>query len=160
MLTGETFPVAKKPGPATGNTLAERTNCVFMGTSVRSGTAQVVIVQTGAATVFGQIAQRLTLRPPETEFERGIRHFGALLTQVMVALVLIIFAANVFLQKPPIDALLFAIALAVGLTPELLPTIISVTLAQGAQRMAASGVIVRRLSAIENLGNMERSLYR
>jgi len=154
VLTGETFPVAKKPGPATGNTLAERTNCVFMGTSVRSGTAQVVIVQTGAATVFGQIAQRLTLRPPETEFERGIRHFGALLTQVMVALVLIIFAANVFLQKPPIDALLFAIALAVGLTPELLPTIISVTLAQGAQRMAASGVIVRRLSAIENLGNM------
>jgi P-type Mg2+ transporter len=154
VLTGETFPVEKKPGPVAAATLAERTNCVFMGTSVRSGTAHVVIVQTGAATVFGQIAQRLTLRPPETAFERGIRHFGALLTQIMLALVLIVFAANVFLQKPAIDALLFAIALAVGLTPELLPTIISVTLAQGAQVMAARGVIVRRLNAIENLGNM------
>ncbi|MEZ4867494.1 MAG: magnesium-translocating P-type ATPase [Caldilineaceae bacterium] len=154
VLTGESFPVEKKPGPVTGTTLAERTNGVFMGSSVRSGTAHVVIVTTGAATVFGQIAQRLTLRPPETDFERGIRRFGALLTQVMLALVLVVFAANVFLQKPPIDALLFAIALAVGLTPELLPTIITVTLAQGAQRMAALGVIVRRLNAIENLGNM------
>lgn len=156
VLTGETFPIEKKPGlVAATATLAERTNCVFMGTSVRSGTAHVVMVQTGVATVFGQIAQRLTLRPPETAFERGIRHFGSLLTQVMLALVLIVFAANVFLAKPPIDALLFAIALAVGLTPELLPTIISVTLAQGAQRMAARGVIVRRLNAIENLGNMD-----
>ncbi|MCE7980132.1 MAG: magnesium-translocating P-type ATPase [Caldilinea sp. CFX5] len=155
VLTGETFPVEKKPGPVTATaTLAARTNCVFMGTSVRSGTAQAVIVQTGTATVFGQIAQRLTLRPPETAFERGIRRFGTLLTQVMLALVLVVFAANVFLAKPAIDALLFAIALAVGLTPELLPTIISVTLAQGAQRMATLGVIVRRLDAIENLGNM------
>ena len=112
------------------------------------------MVHTGHATVFGQVAARLTLRPPETEFERGIRHFGALLTQIMLALVLVVFAINVFLQKPPVDSLLFAIALAVGISPELLPAIISITLAKGAQDMAAHGVIVRRLNAIENLGSM------
>jgi len=112
------------------------------------------VVHTGHATVFGQVAARLTLRPPETEFERGIRHFGALLTQIMLALVLVVFAINVFLQKPPVDSLLFAIALAVGISPELLPAIISITLAKGAQDMAAHGVIVRRLNAIENLGSM------
>jgi len=112
------------------------------------------VVHTGHATVFGQVAARLTLRPPETEFERGIRHFGALLTQITLALVLVVFAINVFLQKPPVDSLLFAIALAVGISPELLPAIISITLAKGAQDMAAHGVIVRRLNAIENLGSM------
>jgi len=112
------------------------------------------VVHTGHATVFGQVAARLTLRPPETEFERGIRHFGALLTQITLALVLVVFAINVFLQKPPVDSLLFAIALAVGISLELLPAIISITLAKGAQDMAAHGVIVRRLNAIENLGSM------
>jgi len=92
-----------------------------------------LIVQTGTRTVFGQIAGRLSLDPPETEFERGIRHFGGLLTQIMLVPVLFVFAINVFLHKPAVDSLLFAIALTVGLSPELLPAIISVTLARGAQ---------------------------
>ncbi|HWP39409.1 MAG TPA: magnesium-translocating P-type ATPase, partial [Tepidisphaeraceae bacterium] len=155
-LTGESFPVEKTPGRvAVHASLAERTNCVFLGTSVRSGTARVLIVRTGKATCFGQIAERLTLRPLETAFERGIRRFGDLLTQIMVVLVLAVFAINVFMQKPPIDALLFAIALAVGLSPELLPAVLSITLAKGAQAMAARGVIVRRLNAIENFGSMD-----
>ncbi len=160
VLTGETFPVEKKVAPKAGEIaakagLAARTNCVFMGTSVRSGTAHALITQTGADTAFGQIAERLKLRPPETEFEHGIRRFGYLLTEVMVALVVAAFAINVFLHRPPIESLLFAIALAVGMAPELLPAIISINLAKGAQIMAKSGVIVRRLSAIENLGSMD-----
>jgi Mg2+-importing ATPase len=156
VLTGESFPVAKEPHPvALDAGLAARTNCVFMGTSVRSGTAHALIVQTGASAIFGQIAGRLNLRPPETEFERGIRHFGELLTRIMLMLVLVVFAINVVLNKPPIESLLFAIALAVGLSPELLPAIISITLAKGAQDMARRGVIVRRLNAIENLGSMD-----
>ncbi|MEO8449358.1 MAG: magnesium-translocating P-type ATPase [Gemmatimonadota bacterium] len=156
VLTGETFPVEKHSGtlPAKAG-LAERTNCVFMGTSAGSGTATVVIAQTGKATVFGQIAERLSLRPAETEFERGIHRFGNLLTQVMLVMVIVVFAANLFLHKPLIDSLLFSLALAVGLTPELLPAIISITLARGAQRMAQRGVIVRRLNSIENLGSMD-----
>jgi Mg2+-importing ATPase len=156
VLTGETFPVEKKVGivPAKAS-LAERTNCVFMGTSVSSGTAHVLIVQTGKGTVFGQIAERLSLRPPETEFERGIQRFGQLLTQVMLVMVIIVLAVNIFLAKPPIDSLLFALALAVGLTPELLPAIISITLSHGAQQMAKRGVIVRRLNAIENFGSID-----
>jgi Mg2+-importing ATPase len=156
VLTGETFPVEKRPGlvGATAS-LAERTNCVFMGTNVRSGSTRVLIVQTGAHTAFGQIAERLTLRPPETEFERGIRNFGHMLTQVMVMLVLVVFAINVILQKPAIDSLLFAVALAVGVAPELLPAIISITLSKGAQNMAKRGVIVRQLASIENFGSMD-----
>ena len=160
VLTGETFPVEKKVTHNAGEVaetagLAGRTNCVFMGTSVRSGTAHALIVQTGAATAFGQIAERLKLRPPETDFEHGIRRFGYLLTVVMLTLVVATFAINVFFQRPAIEALLFAIALAVGMAPELLPAIISINLAKGAQVMAKSGVIVRRLSAIENLGSMD-----
>jgi Mg2+-importing ATPase len=156
VLTGETFPVEKKPETVLANaSLAERTNCVFMGTSARSGTAQVLMVQTGKATVFGQIAERLRLRPPETAFERGIHRFGYLLTQLMLVMVVIVLAVNIFLAKPPIDSLLFALALAVGLTPELLPAIISITLSHGAGRMAQRGVIVRRLNAIENFGSMD-----
>ncbi len=156
VLTGETFPVAKVPGAvAEKAALADRTNCVFMGTSAGSGTAQMLIVQTGKATMFGQIAQRLSLRPDETDFERGIRRFGYLLTQVMLVMVVIVLATNLWLHKPLIDSLLFSLALAVGLTPELLPAIISVTLSHGAQKMAARGVIVRRLNAIENFGSMD-----
>ena len=156
VLTGETFPVEKKPGTVPANSsLSQRTNCVFMGTSVGSGTAQVLIVQTGMATAFGQVAERLKLRPPETEFERGIRHFGNLLTQVMLVMVAIVLAINLFLAKPLLDSLLFALALAVGLTPELLPAIISITLSHGAQQMAKRGVIVRRMNSIENFGSMD-----
>ena len=156
VLTGETFPVEKVPGTlAAQASLAERTNSVFMGTNVRSGSARVLIAQTGAATAFGQIAERLTLRPPETEFERGIRRFGYLLTEVMLLLVLIVFAVNVFSRRPVLDSLLFSIALAVGLTPQLLPAIISINLSKGSQAMAAGGVIVRRLESIENFGSMD-----
>ncbi|MCX6586868.1 MAG: magnesium-translocating P-type ATPase [Acidobacteria bacterium] len=154
VLTGETYPAEKRAG-AVGAAcgLAERTNVVFLGTSIRSGTGRAVVVATGTKTAYGQIAGRLSLRPPETGFELGIRQFGQLLTKVM--LVLVVFAINVFGAKPPVDALLFAIALAVGLAPELLPAILSLTLSRGAQRMAERGVIVRRLNAIENFGSMD-----
>jgi len=156
ILTGETFPVEKIPATVAANaSLAERTNCVFMGTSVSSGTAKVLIVETGEATVFGQVAESLKLRPPETEFERGIRQFGNLLTYFMLVMVVIVLSVNVLLAKPVLDSLLFALALAVGLTPELLPAIISITLSHGAQQMAKRGVIVRRLNSIENLGSMD-----
>jgi Mg2+-importing ATPase len=155
-LTGESLPVEKQPGvAAAGSALAERANCVFMGTSVRSGTARALIVRTGADTAFGSIAGRLRHRPPETEFERGIRLYGYFLTRIMLLLVLAVFAANVFLDRPTVEALLFAIALAVGMSPELLPAVVSVTLSAGAREMAARGVIVRRLNAIENLGSMD-----
>jgi P-type Mg2+ transporter len=156
VLTGETFPVEKQPAvvPAAAG-LSERTNCVFMGTNVRSGSARVLIVQTGTATAFGQIAERLTLRPPMTEFERGIRRLGYLLSEVTLLLVFAVFAINVLLHKPPLDSLLFSLALAVGLTPQLLPAIININLSKGSQAMAAGGVIVRRLASIENFGSMD-----
>src|SRR6185369_4402190 len=106
--TGETFPVEKKPGVVANNAgLAERSNCVFMGTSVGSGSARVLIVQTGKATVFGQIAGKLALRPPLTEFERGLQRFGFLLTRIMLVMVVAVLAINIFVAKPPIDSLLF-----------------------------------------------------
>ena len=155
VLTGEAYPVEKQPGhvaPDAG--LAERANCVFMGTSVRSGTARALVVRTGTETAFGEIADRLRLRPPETDFERGIRQYGYLLLRIALVLVLLVFTAQFLLERPPVESLLFALALAVGISPELLPAIIEVTLAQGAREMAAHGVIVRRLDAIENLGSM------
>ncbi len=156
VLTGETFPVEKMPGVlAEGAGLAERTNVVFMGTSVRSGSGKVLIVQTGQQTAFGQIANKLTLRAPETEFEHGVRRLGFLLTQVMFFLVFGIFFFNVFFHKPVLDSLLFSIALAVGLTPQLLPAIININLSKGSQEMAKHGVIVRRLESIENFGSMD-----
>lgn len=156
VLTGETFPVEKTPGCATAQAgLAQRHNCVFMGTSVRSGTARALLVNTGATTAFGAIAHRLRRQSPPTEFEVGIRNFGYLLTQVMVALTLVVFAINVYLERPVVDALLFSVALAVGLSPELLPAIMTITLSHGARAMARNGVIVRRLAAIENLGSMD-----
>lgn len=155
-LTGETFPVEKRPGVVAGPaSLAERSNCVFMGTSVNSGTAHVLVVQTDRATVFGQIADKLTLRPSSTEFERGLQRFGYLLTRIMLVMVVAVLAINIFVAKPPIDSLLFALALAVGLAPEMLPAIVSITLSHGAKRMAKLGVIVRRLNSIENLGSMD-----
>jgi P-type Mg2+ transporter len=156
VLTGEVFPVEKKPGIVDVNaSLIARTNSVFMGTSARSGTALILIVQTGKSTIFGQIAERLKLRPSETEFERGVHRFGYLLTRVMFAMFVVVLVVNILRAKPALDSLLFALALAVGLTPELLPAIISITLAHGAQRMAKRGVIVRKLNAIENFGSMD-----
>jgi len=156
ILTGETFPVEKMPGTAAARAgLAERTNCLFMGTSADSGSASMVVVRTGRETVFGRIAERLSLRPLLTDFERGIQRFGHMLTQVMLVMVVLVLALNMLLAKPAMDSLLFALALAVGLTPELLPAITSITLAHGAQRMAGRGVIVRRLNAIESFGSMD-----
>ncbi len=156
VLTGETFPVEKKHGVVAADaSLAERSNSVFMGTSVRSGTARLLVVKTGKTTEFGKIAGKLALRPPLTEFERGIKRFGYMLTRIMLVMVFVVLAINIFRHKPPISSLLFALALAVGLTPELLPAIISITLSHGAKRMAKLGVIVRRLNSIENLGSMD-----
>jgi P-type Mg2+ transporter len=155
VLTGETFPVEKTAGELPADTaLARRTNTLFMGTHVVSGSGTAVIVLTGAGTQFGQISQRLKLRPPETEFEHGVRHFGYLLMEITLLMVVAIFAVNVYLARPVLDSLLFALALAVGLTPQLLPAIISVNLAHGAQEMARQKVIVKRLAAIENFGSM------
>ncbi len=156
VLTGETFPVEKLPGVLPEKaSLVERTNMVFMGTSVRSGSGSVLIVQTGLGTAFGQIAARLNLRPPETEFERGIKKLGYLLTEFMLVLVIAIFALNVYFQKAVLDSLLFSVALAVGLTPQLLPAIININLSKGSQIMAKLGVIVRRLESLENFGSMD-----
>lgn len=155
-LTGEPFPVEKQPGILQADTaIAARSNCVFLGTSVRSGTARALIVETGTRTVFGGLAAKLKSRAPETEFARDIRQFGYLLVRVMLVTVVFVLMANQFLGRPAIESLLFAMALAVGLSPELLPAIISVTLSHGARAMARRGVIVRRLEAIENLGGMD-----
>ncbi len=155
-LTGESFPVEKHPGvlpEATG--LGARTNCVFLGTSVRSGEAEVLVVATGRATALGAIAARLGDTAPETEFARGIREFGYLLLRVMLMMVFFVLAVNLLLGRPGIESLLFAVALAVGMSPELLPAIVTVTLSHGARAMAKAGVIVRRLEAIENLGSLD-----
>jgi Mg2+-importing ATPase len=154
-LTGETFPVEKAVStlPADAS-LSQRTNALFMGTHVVSGTAAAVVALTGAATVFGQVSQRLRLKAPETEFERGVRRFGYFLMEVTLLLVIAIFAINVYLARPVLDSFLFSLALAVGLTPQLLPAVISINLATGAKRMAREKVIVKRLAAIENFGSM------
>jgi len=155
-LTGESFPVEKSPGARPADTpLGRRTNCVFLGTNVRSGTARALAVETGARTSFGAIARRLTLRSPLTEFDRGVRRFGELLTIAMLVMVLIVFVAHMLMARPVVETLLFAIALAVGLSPELLPAILTVNLSRGATLMARAGVLVRRLNAIENLGSMD-----
>ena len=155
-LTGKSFPVEKTPGPAPIDaTLQQRVNAVFLGTSVRSGTAKVLVVHTGQATELGRIAGRIGKAPEATDFERGIRRFGYLLTRIMMVIVIFVFTVNLLFHRPLIESLLFAVALAVGLTPELLPAIVSVTLSAGARRMAKRGVIVRRLEAIENLGSAD-----
>ena len=156
VLTGESFPVEKSVGiVAADAALRNRSNCVFLGTNVRSGTARCVIAATGPRTEFGAIAHRLSLKPPQTEFDRGIRNFGYLLTSVMLVMVFVVFIIHILNGRPPIETLLFSIALAVGLSPELLPAILSINLARGAQLMAHHGVLVRRLNAIENLGSVD-----
>jgi P-type Mg2+ transporter len=155
MLTGETFPVEKSAGTLPlGTSLARATNALFMGTHVISGTGKALVIATGRSTEMGKISDRLRLRPPETEFERGIRRFGFLLLEITLVLVLAIFAVNVFFARPVLDSFLFAMALAVGLTPQLLPAIISINLAHGANQMAREKVIVKRLASIENFGSM------
>jgi Mg2+-importing ATPase len=155
-LTGETFPVEKTAGVLPPDTpLSKRTNSLFTGTYAVSGTGIALVVKTGKETEFGQVSESLKLRPPETGFEHGIRHFGYLLMEVTMLMVISIFAINVYLHRPVLESFLFALALAVGLTPQLLPAIISVNLAHGAKRMAEAKVIVKRLAAIENFGSMD-----
>ncbi len=155
-LTGETYPVEKSPGRLPENTpLQQRTNSLFMGTHVVSGFARALVVHTGEETEFGRISSRLKLRPPETEFEHGVRRFGYFLAEVTFLMLAGIFAVNIYFHHPFFDALLFSLALAVGLTPQLLPAIISINLSHGARRMARQKVIVKRLNSIENFGSMD-----
>ena len=155
MLTGETFPVEKEVAVLPQDTpLGQRTNALWMGTHVVSGSATQLIVRTGRETEFGKVSDRLKLRPQETEFEHGIRRFGYFLMEVTLMLVVTIFAINVYLARPVLDSFLFSLALAVGLTPQLLPAIISINLSHGAKRMAEKKVIVKRLASIENFGSM------
>jgi Mg2+-importing ATPase len=154
-LTGETYPAEKSIGVLPPETpLSHRTNSLFMGTHVVSGSAKAIVVRTGKDTELGKVSERLKLRPPETEFEHGIRRFGYLLVEVTLLLVIAVFAINVYYKRPVLESFLFALALAVGLTPQLLPAIISINLAHGAKRMALDRVIVKRLASIENFGSM------
>jgi len=155
VLTGETYPMEKSASVVSATApLNQRTNSLFMGAHVVSGHAKTVIVHIGRETEFGRIARRVMLRHPETEFERGVRRFGYLLLEITLLLVFAIFAINVSLERPVLDSFLFSMALAVGLTPQLLPAIISVNLSHGAKRMAQEKVIVKRLASIENFGSM------
>ncbi|MEJ2148495.1 MAG: HAD-IC family P-type ATPase [Chloroflexota bacterium] len=155
-LTGETYPVEKTPGSFPADTpLVKRGNTLFMGTHVVSGSGQALMVLTGKDTELGKVSERLKLRPPETDFEHGIRRFGYFLMSVTLILVILIFAVNVYLKRLVMDSFLFSLALAVGLTPQLLPAIISVNLSHGARRMADKQVIVKRLESIENFGSLD-----
>ena len=149
-LTGESLPVEKNVGSAN----AHETK-VFLGTSVISGTATALVVATGGGTLFGGIAQRLTGKPPESDFERGTRKFGYLIMRVVFFLVVFVLIINILMHRDLLESLFFSIALAVGLTPEFLPMITAVTLGQGAVRMAKHKVIVKHLGAMQNLGSMD-----
>lgn len=155
-LTGESFPVEKTPEPLEDQAepTTEWKNYLFMGTSVVSGSARAVVVKTGQNTEFGKIAQRLMSAKPDTEFETGLKAFSYLIMQVIFVLVITVFAINAYYGRDVLDSLLFSIALAVGLTPELMPMITSLNLTKGAVAMAKKGVIVKRLPATQNLGSM------
>jgi Mg2+-importing ATPase len=156
-LTGESMPAEKDARSTSGDgpPSADQPNFVFLGTSVVSGTATAVILQTGVRTSFGAIAERLVMRPPETEFERSMKHFGQLIMRAVFFLVLFILVVRVALHKDAFESFVFAVALAVGLTPEFLPMITSVTLARGAVRMAREKVVVKHLPAIQNFGTID-----
>ena len=157
LLTGEPYPVEKFPRdlPDAGQDMAAAVNSVFMGTSVLSGSATVLICRTGPNTALGEISDTLTAKAPPTSFEQGTQRFGLLIMRFTILLVLFVVLANAFFRRPWLESFLFAVALAVGLTPELLPMIVSVTLARGAMRMAKKKVIVKRLESIHNLGSMD-----
>lgn len=155
-FTGETFPVEKQSCVLPVDTaLTKRMNALFMGSHVVSGTARALVMYTGTNTEFGHISETLKANTPETEFEKGIRHFGYLLMEITLVLVILIFGLNVLLHKPVLDSFLFSLAIAIGLTPQLLPAIITINLAHGARKMAKKNVIVKRLNSIENFGSMD-----
>ncbi|SDI02784.1 Mg2+-importing ATPase [Nitrosomonas sp. Nm132] len=157
LLTGEPYPVEKRPGTPAADTsdLQGASNAVFMGTSVISGSARMLVVKTGACTAIGAIADSITRQPPPTSFEIGTHRFGLLIMRLTILLVLFVLLVNALMHKPLLESFLFAVALAVGLTPELLPMVVSVTLARGALYMARKRVIVKRLPSIQNLGSMD-----
>jgi P-type Mg2+ transporter len=154
-LTGETYPAEKETGKVAADTgMSKRSNVLFEGTSIVSGTGKAVAVFTGKDTVFGKISASLSKPAEETAFERGIRKFGFLLMQITIVLAIVILAINILLGRPIIDSLLFGLALAVGMAPELLPAIMTIAMSAGARRMAAQKVIVKKLSSIQNLGEI------
>lgn len=156
ILTGESYPAKKIPGIYPPETpLGKIKNVVFKGTNVASGSAIVIAVQTNQYTRLGEIAAAVSRHSPETAFEKGIKKFGFLLMRVAITIALLILVINILLKKPVIDSLLFTLALAVGMTPELLPAIITITLSMGAKRMAQKKVIVKKLGVIQNLGEMD-----
>jgi Mg2+-importing ATPase len=156
-LTGESMPAEKDASDldVAPRQPVDARNVVFLGTSVVSGTATALVVATGPATAFGDIAARLSMRPPETEFERGTRRFALLIMRTVFFLVLFVLLTGALLHHAFLESLLFAVALAVGLTPEFLPMISAVTLSRGAAHMARQKVIVKHLEAIENFGSMD-----
>jgi Mg2+-importing ATPase len=156
VLTGESMPAVKGVGPVQASeSPLELASCAFMGTVVRSGTGRGIVVRTGRRTAFGRIAQGLEARPPETAFQHGLRDFSKLLIGVTAVLTVSIFAINAILRRPLLDAALFSLAIAVGLTPQLLPAIVTMSLSTGARHLARKKVVVKRLVSIEDLGNME-----
>jgi Mg2+-importing ATPase len=156
LLTGEAYPVEKAPAELEADTeLLAAGNCVLLGTSVVSGTATLLVCRTGPATELGGIAETLLAKAPPTAFEQGIHRFGVLIMRMTILLVLFVLLVNAAFHRPWLESFLFAIALSVGLTPELLPMVVSVTLSRGALRMSARKVIVKRLAAIHNLGSMD-----
>jgi Mg2+-importing ATPase len=153
-LTGEPFPVEKQAVFGQSRPPDDRSFVLLQGSHVISGTGRAVVVATGTQTELGQISQHLRLRPPETEFERGVRRLGHLLMETTLLILLAVLTVHLALHRPPLESLLFAMALAVGLTPQLLPAVITVNLAYGARKLAAAEVIVRRLASLENFGSM------
>ncbi|MBS6926955.1 MAG: magnesium-translocating P-type ATPase [Finegoldia magna] len=154
-LTGETFPVEKNVEKLEEKTaLSQRKNSLWMGTHVISGSGKAVIVNLAKDSEFGKITESLDETETDTDFERGIKDFGNLILQVTTILIGLIFLFNIILNKPFLESFMFALALSVGLTPQMLPAIISVNLSQGAKRMSAQGVIVKKLNSIENFGSM------
>jgi len=158
-LTGESFPVEKTANKLqsvnlTSGSITEWNNYLFMGTSVVSGSSTAVVVKTGGLTEYGKIAKKLVARTPETEFERGVKGFSYLIMQVTFVLVIFVFVVLALFHRGLLESLLFAAALAVGLTPELLPMIITMNLSKGAVNMSKKGVVVKRLPSIENFGSM------
>ena len=155
LLTGEPYPVRKKPGPSHAATPADAFDALFAGTSLVGGEATMLVVATGRRTRLGGVAAALAARRPTPALERGLRSLGLLILRLTAFLVLFVLLAHIAFQRPALESFLFAVALAVGLTPELLPMVTTVTLARGALRMAREKVVVKRLAAIHDLGAME-----
>ena len=156
ILTGESAPAGKSAHPvASGAPLAELSSCLFMGTVVHEGAADAVVVATGSSTQFGRIAVGLGQHHPQTEFQLGLTRFSGLLARVGGVLSVTIFVINVALGRPVIDAVLFSLAVAVGITPQLLPAVVSTSLATGSRRLAEKKVLVKRLVCIEDLGDID-----